>query len=107
VTRKEIESMPFFSECHLEVGDGWLPILRRLGTDMAYSAPSVRAIRVKEKLGGLRVYFDAQSETDRKITREAVGIAERESYKTCEVCGKPGEIKSENGWLKARCEGCK
>jgi hypothetical protein len=71
---------------------------------------AVKISQIKEKLGGLRIYFvtDEKVETVPKYT-EALWIvcnqAETQSYVTCEVCGKPGVLcETPNHWLKTVCE---
>lgn len=63
---------------------------------------TVEAVQVKEKYGGLRFYVN---ESDGYIDG-AISLAERLSYKTCEICGSPGEA-NESGWRMTRCESCK
>ena len=31
---------------------------------------------------------------------------ERESEMTCEICGKEGDLKNDNGWVTALCDKC-
>jgi len=42
--------------------------------------------------------------TEEKIC-DRIDQAERDSYKICEVCGRPGEARG-NGWIKTTCELC-
>ena len=60
----------------------------------------VRNGQVKEKFGGLRFYLDS-SATEK--LHDAIRLAEDESYKTCELCGEPGEPRRE-GWIKTLCD---
>jgi hypothetical protein len=55
--------------------------------------------QVKEKFGGLRCYMNWQDETMAALIREA----ELACWKTCEVCGEPGETR-ELGWRQTLCD---
>ena len=90
------------------VGDGWLPLLR----DMAYEikeyielnypdmSEDITFTQIKEKFGELRVYFYPYFEELDDIIDKYVEI----SAHTCEVCGEPGEIKTDGYWMMARCD---
>lgn len=57
------------------------------------------AVQVKEKFGGLRFYVNgASAEHDAKIE-----FAESMSYRTCEVCGRPGK-PTRDGWIRTLCK---
>jgi len=91
-----------------ECGDGWFNILDQLfkiiqqHIDLKAKAgkevTQVVAVQVKEKFGGLRFYYDGGDEKIFGMVR----MAEAMSYKTCETCGNPGELKNE-GWMKVCC----
>jgi hypothetical protein len=78
-------------------GDGWLEIVWRLCEDLEplvaeAEKATVRPFevhQVKEKFGGLRFYVSVSHRTDAILQR--IEIAESESLRTCEVCGKPGK----------------
>lgn len=57
------------------------------------------AFQVKEKFGGLRFYV--QAATDKHYSY--INFAESMSYKTCEVCGSPGE-RYTDGWHTTLCD---
>lgn len=57
--------------------------------------------QVKEKFGSLRFYIGSSSDA----VFDRISEAEKDSAKTCELCGKPGKIIGK-GWLMARCEEC-
>lgn len=97
--------------CH----QGWFPILERLFDEIAAilkdGDPSRFQLRqVKEKLGGLRVYWSygsleqtADSDIQDRIML-AVFEAEARSERTCEVCGRPGLARFQRGWWATRCD---
>lgn len=92
-------------------------------------ATGFRLVQIKEKFGGLRFYFDLNGRKD--FTLDIVGVgrfrvpdrdeddmpprapeldriqalvrtAEEEASRTCEVCGKPGELVR-GGWMQTLC----
>lgn len=60
---------------------------------------SVKFDQVKEKYGGLRLYFSGGDD----YVEGLVSMAEAMSYKTCEICGNKGEA-NKGGWINVRCE---
>jgi hypothetical protein len=59
----------------------------------------VKFDQVKEKYGGLRIYFSGGDE----YAEGVVNMAEATSYNTCEICGNNGK-PNEGGWISTRCE---
>jgi hypothetical protein len=62
----------------------------------------VKFDQIKEKYGGLRVYF---SDGDDYV-EGVIGMAEEYSYKVCEVCGSAGK-PNRGGWITTLCESCR
>jgi hypothetical protein len=105
-----------------DCGDGWFQLLWDLSAKLEpliaayeaalsdeerervwqfYGGPPLRASQVKEKYGTLRFYMTASTpEMD-----EAIREAERLSAVTCEICGKPGELRG-IGWVQTLCDIC-
>lgn len=98
-----------------EVGDGWFGLLWRLCEKLEPLAakgeksltPEMKkfgykccASQVKEKFGTLRFYMAMSDPEMDALIREA----EKESAKTCEVCGKPGTFSAPGTWLEVRCK---
>lgn len=89
-----------------DVGDGWHSLIDVLCEEVQretdqQGALQVVATQVKEKYGGLRFYVGAA--TDRQMAM--IDLAEALSYRTCEECGAPGALVSnEGGWLATRCD---
>lgn len=87
--------------------NGWHDIIRNLSAKLEALIVKLPeedrpyAVQVKEKFGGLRFYMTSESEE----MRELINAAEEMSYKTCEVCGKPGESYGD-GWIKTLCAMC-
>lgn len=63
------------------------------------SIPQVEAVQVKEKFGGLRFYVDGGDD----YTRGLIAMAEDMSFRICEVCGKPGQLR-QGGWILTLCD---
>jgi len=62
----------------------------------------VKFDQVKEKYGGLRVYFTGGDD----YVEGLVSMAESFSYKICEVCGDRGS-PNEGGWISTLCDKCR
>ena len=65
----------------------------------------VKFVQIKEKFGGLRMYYDTESEDDdfRKKINDCIYNAESESYTICEICGETGKVRKGN-WIKTLCD---
>jgi len=59
----------------------------------------VKFDQIKEKYGGLRIYFSGGDD----YVEGLVSMAEAISYKICEVCGNKGE-SNKGGWITTLCE---
>lgn len=59
----------------------------------------VKFDQIKEKYGGLRVYFSGGDQ----YIEGLVSMAEAMSYHICDVCGNKGEA-NKGGWISVRCE---
>jgi RNA polymerase-binding transcription factor DksA len=100
-----------------QVGAGWKSLI-----DKFYDAidDSIHVAQVKEKFGGLRIYFDHLcARYDGKSSRnmfncehnydhlhEIVSDLEEKSFKICEFCGEPGEPQPRRNWIKTLCKVC-
>ena len=62
----------------------------------------VKFDQIKEKFGGLRVYFSGGDD----YVDGLVSMAECWSFKTCETCGERGE-PTKGGWIMTLCDNCK
>ncbi len=105
---------------YTQVGAGWHSLL-----DTFYSAvaedPNVYVIQVKEKFGGLRIYFDHCcidiSKSDEELENyicnhdcaslyNLVRDLEEKSITICEDCGQAGELRMNRSWIKTLCNTC-
>ncbi len=97
------------------VGDGWYPLVKTLLEEIEmYSKMfpihfmTFQIAQVKEKFGGLRVYFrgdlvdDILVEEMWKLTTDA----ELKSFNICEDCGKPGMLRKDRPWFRTLCNKC-
>jgi hypothetical protein len=66
-----------------------------------FEYPLPKAVQIKEKMGGLRIYINHGNEKMFQIIRRA----EEESFITCEDCGKPGRERF-GGWIRTLCDEC-
>jgi len=107
----------------IEIGNGWYEILsnvcwmirqhednkrwrkkyleendpERLADEPEYFP--VKFDQIKEKYGGLRLYFSGGDD----YVEGLVSMAEAISYYVCEICGNKGEA-NKGGWISVRCE---
>jgi hypothetical protein len=85
-----------------ECGDGWYSIIDNLCQQLVRLG-GCEAVQVKEKFGGLRFYIDEGSAEQ----FEAIEQAERDSLKTCEVCGSMTDVALRgHAWVKTLCLQC-
>jgi hypothetical protein len=118
-TKTPMESCMSFG---VEVGKGWYDIIsdlcfmiaqheRNIEGNNKYRISQnkepveyyhVKFDQIKEKFGGLRVYFSGEDE----YVRGLVGMAEAWSYKTCERCGEKGSPNNK-GWITTLCDNCR
>jgi hypothetical protein len=62
----------------------------------------VKFDQIKEKFGGLRVYYSGGD----GYVGGLVGMASAMSYKICEACGERGS-PNKGGWIVTLCDGCR
>ena len=85
----------------MKIGAGWIPIIVGALEKMAAIDPSLEIRRIKQKFGGLRIYY--RSERYEQLT-PAVEEAELPCGKSCEECGEPGSIFNQDGCIRTPCE---
>ncbi len=123
-------------ECVNDVGAGWKPILAALDSILSgavqnaqnnatrarkeFQDPECQAdahiqiLQVKEKFGGLRVYWQGTGlgERFRLEAEGATMMAEVMSFKVCENCGSMQDIATRGkkgtrfGWIRTQCANC-
>ena len=91
--------MPWGFDC----GDGWFDLIYNLSENISLIDPTVEAVQVKEKFGGLRFYINHGSEEVYKL----IDAAEEISFTICENCGSSEGVKTtEEGWITTLCDKC-
>jgi len=84
----------------LDVGDGWLPLIKETLEKCFELAPEMRLFQVKEKFGELRIYAGPVESEEALALIEAALVKSRS---VCDVCGAEGRTRSRGGWLMTRC----
>jgi len=89
-----------------------------------FQFPHIRFDQIKEKFGQLTIYYhicvdefkpyvitSVNDKTIQNCVYEqfnfcdiVIGLAQSQSSRICELCGKAGEIHNNNGWLRTLCE---
>ncbi len=99
----------------INCGDGWYGLVNRTCAKIqAYCEEQkikVEFVQVKQKFGGLRIYFDMVGDYldyHQNSVQEIVTDAEKASFNTCEVCGSTEGVRIDDstGWLQPMCYFC-
>ena len=89
-----------------DIGDGWLSIvdeaLTTIKQKMTEGMPKVEINQIKEKFGGLRIYFDGGNDETGEIIEKAV----KKANNTCDTCGTTENVGYTTGWIATICEDC-
>ena len=103
----------------IECGDGWYDLIRSVCWEITQREKNIKARlkyegkderncievrfdQIKEKFGGLRIYYSGGDD----YVRGVVNMAEEMSYKLCENCGNKGK-PNEKGWIMTLCDACR
>lgn len=90
---------PKFIDC----GNGWSEIIMQCHKELKEVDENYTIAQIKEKFGGLRYYF---ASTNPALYAGMCKITSKymdQSFKICEMCGKPGELRNETR-LRTLCE---
>lgn len=107
----EDTAVPTISSYGIECDDGWYRLIDAVSSQVELyfnnspDQPTVKAVQVKEKLGGLRVYTDTDG--DAEGLRYLTHLVEHLSKHTCELCGDMGSTrvrKNVGPRVKALCD---
>ena len=114
------ESTPYdYFGC--EVSDGWYSILYGMCEEItaAYERAGIpidlKPVQVKEKFGELCFYYGFEDQAPdkmrddtplRKEIGEIVEKWEEKSTTVCDMCGKPGELRTDLWWVLTLCDDC-
>jgi hypothetical protein len=96
--------MPFGFQC----GDGWFNILWRLCVELEplvtelehETGERFEIVQVKEKLGTLRFYVSHHTDS----INQSIAEAQKESSRTCELCGQPWKQRQTGGGVRSVCD---
>ena len=89
-----------------DVGPGWLPLIEVLDKQLRRLDPYYDIVQIKEKFGGLRYYIvTSEGYTNADRMHAIIDAIESLSFRICEDCGRPGEIR-EGGWFRTLCDEC-
>lgn len=86
--------------------DGWKDIVEKADRMLAHIDPEYEIHQIKEKFGTLRYYFSTKfpyGSIEQSIMDSIVLAAETRSSRTCEQCGKYGEVRDLN-WIRTLCD---
>ena len=83
------------------VSSGWYPLLYDLIKELVDNGWNKEITQVKEKFGGLRFYISMDND---KTLQDIITKYEKLSYKICEKCGEPGELRDDICWLRTLCD---
>lgn len=95
------------------VGKGWHKLVRDVFAKMP---EGIKVVQVKEKFGGLRIYYQLKDHTQIRVIagnedwekmHKLVRDAEEKSFQTCENCGAPGSRTTDRRWIRTLCADCK
>ncbi|MET1047116.1 MAG: hypothetical protein ABWX70_10525 [Hyphomicrobium sp.] len=88
-------------------GAGWQDLLERAMSRIERAlgeGDELHIHQVKEKLGGLRIYWRGHLSADASAKiEEAVDLAEARAECTCETCGREGRLHVADHWFNTAC----
>lgn len=93
--------MKVWSEC---IGEGWKSIVDEAVEKLTAMGSTIT--QVKEKFGGLRIYYKPGHPEVRDYCETVVQAAYARAYITCEDCGNTGSQVDVDGWYRTLCPEC-
>ena len=89
-----------------ECGAGWDELIDKCVDKMLKADPTVNFLQIKEKFGGLRIYYSHSGNVG-NLLDDYIADAEDEAEKTCMLCGSTDYVALLNdGWLRTVCKQC-
>ena len=100
-----------YSGCReISCGAGWYSLIENASADLHALAlrtgVGISISDIRQKYGVLRLWVCAQSANVDKAAEEIAGRAETASETACELCGAPGTLRTDGGWLRVGCWKC-
>jgi hypothetical protein len=84
-----------------QIAPGWKPIVAAALEIMTAIDPEVEIRQIKQKFGGLRIYYGSHRYDELElVVNQAKILCER----TCEECGEAGSLFNQNGCIRTLCE---
>lgn len=96
-----VDILPTYACC-----PGWWRMLDTELKEFYEVDPQLTEVRVKEKYGRADVDCYTETETRWDLLGESADVVRRLSGETCELCGNPGQLRNERGWIQCRCDRC-
>ncbi|ANL74274.1 hypothetical protein AMC83_PA00047 (plasmid) [Rhizobium phaseoli] len=98
----------FPASARVDCGDGWAGIVGKLldGIATTVGLPEMsqfRILSVRQDLGFMKIDAGYGGIYD-DVFRPMLMLAEFRSRVTCEECGRPGHMRTTNGWKRCRCD---
>ncbi len=104
-----------FDQRGVECDDGWFAIIDRLSQSCEKEIDDLiaqgvakeswlRIAQIKEKFGGLRFYIHGTVSDELRAQIEHAEFVE--SFRICEQCGGPGEVRQSRRWSHTFCDAC-
>lgn len=97
---------PFMSDILIDCGDGWYQLIQEMCGEIARAHEAVGKpvdivfYQIKEKYGQLRVYCCSRN----CRIEDILDRYEEKSACVCDVCGRPGHLRTDLRWHQALCE---
>lgn len=87
------------------VGPGWWPLLDEMVEKLRALDPEVE-LMFKEKHGTCQINYCTESSEHFNAIRKLTDEAENASKTICEICGQPGYLRNDHGWMQTLCDSC-
>jgi len=90
-----------------QCNEGWYPLIKDM-LDIIYKLDirkEVKIFQIKEKFGQFRFYYN-DTEVSNQYIKEVVTVFTIKINKTCEQCGMPGSLNTNEERHKTLCSEC-
>lgn len=87
--------------------DGWADLVHQCHLEILDVDPNYKILQIKEKLGGLRYYYQSEMGVWVQEIDNIIQKYEELCSSTCENCDNPGSLSLSGRWYKTLCEECK
>lgn len=96
-----------YPELAYECGVGWDELIDKCVDKMLKADPTVNFMQIKEKFGGLRIYYSHSGKVE-NLLDDYVADAEDEAERTCMLCGSQFLVRPriDSGDVRISCRKC-